>query len=99
MMGFSHVSQTDTSAKTIKIDSLRFSDKDLVAIGTLDHGQFGVVRITLHDFHHILIELVFQIDVVNCTFDGRVYVRKSIEKTFALRTREVNLRVLFVCHD
>ena len=29
------------------------------------------------------------IDVVKCHLDGRVYVRKSIEKRFALRTREV----------
>ncbi|KAJ7621379.1 kinase-like protein [Roridomyces roridus] len=28
------------------------------------------------------------IDVVKCRLDGRVYVRKSIEKRFALRTRE-----------
>ncbi|KAI6040714.1 kinase-like domain-containing protein, partial [Pisolithus marmoratus] len=62
------------TSTTIKIDSLRFSDKDLAVLGTLDHGQFGVVR----PF----------IDVVNCTLDGRVYVRKSIEKSFALRTRE-----------
>ncbi|KAF9223096.1 kinase-like protein [Gyrodon lividus] len=58
------------TSKTIKIDSLRFTDNDLVVFGTLDHGQFGVV------------------DVVNCVLDGRVYVRKSIERTFALRTRE-----------
>ncbi len=30
-----------------------------------------------------------QIDVVNCSIDGHVYVRKSIEKRFALKTREV----------
>ena len=30
-----------------------------------------------------------QIDVVTCQLDGRVYVRKTIEKHFALRTREV----------
>lgn len=58
------------TSTTIKIDSLRFSDKDLAVLGALDHGQFGVI------------------DVVNCTLDGRVYVRKSIEKTFALRARE-----------
>ena len=32
-----------------------------------------------------------QIDVVNCNFDGRVYVRKSIEKRFAFKTRDVRL--------
>ncbi|KIM59924.1 hypothetical protein SCLCIDRAFT_1217373 [Scleroderma citrinum Foug A] len=55
---------------TIKIDSLRFSDRDLSVLGTLDRGQFGVI------------------EVVNCTLDGRVYVRKSVDKLFALRTRE-----------
>jgi serine/threonine protein kinase len=30
-----------------------------------------------------------QIDVVNCRLDGRVYVRKSIEKRFAMKTRDV----------
>ncbi|KAG6369813.1 kinase-like protein [Boletus reticuloceps] len=58
------------TSKTIKIDSLRFTDKDLVILGTLDRGQFGVI------------------DVVKCVHDGRVYVRKSIEKIFALRFRE-----------
>ncbi|KAG8221471.1 hypothetical protein J3R82DRAFT_1678 [Butyriboletus roseoflavus] len=37
-----HSSQLNV-AKTIKIDSLRFTDKDLVVLGTLDRGQFGVV--------------------------------------------------------
>ncbi|KAH7890532.1 kinase-like protein [Phlebopus sp. FC_14] len=58
------------TSKTITIDSLRFSDKDLSVLRSLEQGQFGVV------------------DLVNCTLDGRVYVRKSIEKSFALRTRE-----------
>ena len=31
------------SAKTIEIDALRFQDKDLNVIGTLEYGQFGVV--------------------------------------------------------
>lgn len=30
-------------AKTAEIESLRFSDGDLVVLGTLDHGQFGMV--------------------------------------------------------
>lgn len=58
------------TSRTTEIDSLRFQDKDLDLVGTLDYGQFGVV------------------DVVTCRFDGRVYVRKSIEKRFALRTRD-----------
>ena len=34
-------------AKTIEIDALRFQDKDLNVIGTLEYGQFGVVCIFL----------------------------------------------------
>ncbi|KAG2110136.1 kinase-like protein [Suillus clintonianus] len=58
------------TTKTAEIESLRFSDRDLVVLGTLEHGQFGVI------------------DVVTCQLNGRVYVRKSIEKHFALRTHE-----------
>lgn len=32
-----------TSARTTEIDALRFQDKDLSAVGTLEYGQFGVV--------------------------------------------------------
>ncbi|OAX42748.1 kinase-like protein [Rhizopogon vinicolor AM-OR11-026] len=53
-----------------EIESLRFSDGDLITLGALDNGQFGVI------------------DVVTCQLNGSVYVRKSIEKHFALRTRE-----------
>ena len=35
------------SAKTIEIDALRFQDKDLNVIGTLEYGQFGVVCLLL----------------------------------------------------
>jgi hypothetical protein len=35
-----------------------------------------------------------QIDVVTCQLDGQIYVRKSLEKHFALRAREV----VFVAH-
>ncbi|KAK2467665.1 hypothetical protein APHAL10511_000520 [Amanita phalloides] len=58
------------TSRTTEIDSLRFQDKDLDLMGTLDYGQFGVI------------------DLVTCRFDRRVYVRKSIEKRFALRTRD-----------
>lgn len=34
-----------------------------------------------------------QIDVVNCRLDGRVYIRKSIEKRFAFKTRDVSVHV------
>jgi hypothetical protein len=36
-------------------------------------------------------DLSVQIDVVTCQLNGRVYVRKSVEKHFAQRTREVTL--------
>ncbi|KAM5544257.1 hypothetical protein V8D89_001917 [Ganoderma adspersum] len=58
------------TAKTIQIDSLRFNDKDLDLVGTLEYGQFGVI------------------DVVTCKLDGCLYVRKSTEKRFALKTRD-----------
>jgi len=32
-----------------------------------------------------------QIDVVNCKFDGRVYVRKAVERRLAFRTRDVGV--------
>lgn len=76
------------AAKTIRIDSLRFTDKDLVVLGTLDRGQFGVVCPTVHA-PVFLTKSGHQIDVVNCVLDGRVYVRKSIERACALRSREV----------
>lgn len=76
------------TAKTIKIDSLRFTDKDLVVLGTLDRGQFGVVCLVTCARVYAA-EFGPQIDVVNCVLDGRVYVRKSIERAFALRSREV----------
>ncbi|KAH7909466.1 kinase-like protein [Hygrophoropsis aurantiaca] len=58
------------TARTTEIDSLRFADKDLSIMGTLEHGQFGVIH------------------VVSCHIDKRVYVRKSMEKSFALRNRD-----------
>ncbi|KAJ3507797.1 hypothetical protein NLJ89_g6103 [Agrocybe chaxingu] len=65
------------TSKTTEIDDLRFKDKDLAVVGTLEYGQFGV-----------LTGLVVKIDVVTCRLNSRVYVRKSIEKKFALRTRD-----------
>jgi len=32
-------------AKTTEVDGLRFNDKDLETVGTLEYGQFGVVRV------------------------------------------------------
>ena len=34
-------------AKTKELDSLRFGDRDLDVVGTLEYGQFGVVRALL----------------------------------------------------
>jgi hypothetical protein len=31
-------------AKTIEVDKLRFTDEDLSVIGTLEYGQFSIVR-------------------------------------------------------
>ncbi|KZT71994.1 kinase-like protein [Daedalea quercina L-15889] len=58
------------TSKTTEVDTLRFTDKDLDIVGTLEYGQYGVI------------------DVVTCRMDGRVYVRKSTEKRFALRTHD-----------
>ncbi|KAJ3784639.1 kinase-like protein [Lentinula aff. detonsa] len=58
------------TSRTTEIDTLRFQDRDLQVLGTLDSGQFGVI------------------DVVTCKLDKCVYIRKSIEKKFALRNRE-----------
>ncbi|KIM38504.1 hypothetical protein M413DRAFT_242464 [Hebeloma cylindrosporum] len=58
------------TSKTTEVDGLRFKDKDLETVGTLEYGQFGVI------------------DVVTCRLNNCVYVRKSIEKRFALRTRD-----------
>ncbi|KAI0369843.1 kinase-like protein [Pilatotrama ljubarskyi] len=67
MHGHSVIGKT---SKTTEVDSLRFSDKDLDLVGTLEYGQFGVI------------------DVVTCKHDGCLYIRKSTEKRFALKTRE-----------
>ncbi|KAJ3865682.1 kinase-like protein [Lentinula novae-zelandiae] len=61
------------TVKTAEVDEIRFQDRDLQVLGTLEYGQYGVVS---------------DIDVVTCKLDSRVYIRKSIEKKFALRTRE-----------
>lgn len=35
------------TAKTVEVDSLRFNNRDLEVIGTLEYGQFGVVELWL----------------------------------------------------
>ncbi|KAH9931972.1 kinase-like domain-containing protein [Fomitopsis serialis] len=60
------------TSKTTQVDVLRFTDKDLDVVGTLEYGQYGVI------------------DVVTCRLDGRVYVRKSTEKRFALKTHDAS---------
>ncbi|KAI0825457.1 kinase-like domain-containing protein [Irpex lacteus] len=58
------------TAKTTEIDKLRFGDKDLRVLGTLEYGQYGVI------------------DIISCKLDNKVYVRKSVEKKFAIRTHD-----------
>ncbi len=78
------------SVRTIEIDSIKLQDKDFQVVRKLDYGQFGVVR------SFVLGKLkpycCLQIDVVKCRLDARVYVRKTIEKKFVLRAREVRRR-------
>ena len=76
------------SAKTAEVDTLRFADKDLDVVGTLEYGQYGVVS-CFREVMFAFFSLSPQIDVVTCRLDGRVYVRKSTEKRFALRTHDV----------
>ncbi|KAF8188973.1 kinase-like domain-containing protein [Pholiota molesta] len=76
------------TAKTAEVDSLRFKDNDLDVVGTLEYGQFGVVGSLSRNVLESLMELEYQIDVVTCRLNNCVYVRKSIEKQFALRTRD-----------
>ena len=80
-----------SKAKTTEIESLRFQDNDLQVLGTLEFGQFGVVR-NLDTIKKTRL-IHFQIHVVKCLLDNRVYVRKSIEKRFALRNRQVRMVV------
>ncbi|KAI0083854.1 kinase-like domain-containing protein [Irpex rosettiformis] len=65
------------TAKTSEIDKVRFGDRDLHVLGTLEYGQYGVVS----NSHP-------KIDIVSCKLDNKVYVRKSIEKKFAIRTQD-----------
>ncbi|KAI0270458.1 kinase-like domain-containing protein [Gloeopeniophorella convolvens] len=74
------------TSKTIEVDKLRFTDKDLSVVGTLEYGQFAIVRMIYSSSAHS--DSYLQIDVVNCNVDGRVYVRKSIEKRFAFKSRD-----------
>jgi hypothetical protein len=41
---FTNATLMTRSARTTEIDAIRFQDKDLSKDGTLDFGQFGVVR-------------------------------------------------------
>ncbi len=84
-------------AKTVEIDALRFQDKDLSLVGTLEFGQYGVVS---HDVLKSFGALKYRnkIDVVTCRLNGINYVRKSVEKRFALRARDVGLLFLYSSH-
>lgn len=47
---------TRRTAKTTEIDALRFTNRDLNVVGTLEYGQFGVVRVFHFISHSTLIE-------------------------------------------
>lgn len=47
------VTDFEYSAKTTEIDSLRFTEKDLDLVGTLEYGQFGVVRDLFLQYHYV----------------------------------------------
>jgi hypothetical protein len=44
-------------AKTVEIDTLRFQDKDLDVVGTLEFGQYGVVSL-FGELRHAKINLI-----------------------------------------
>ena len=41
----SEAHDTAVTARTTEIDAIRFQDKDLEVVGTLEYGQFGVVSL------------------------------------------------------
>ena len=43
LIPYTRQSHAMTAAKTAEIDTLRFTDKDLDVVGTLEYGQYGVV--------------------------------------------------------
>ena len=79
------------AAKTTQIEDLKFGDKDLTVLGTLEFGQYGVVSRTWLSPVILCLMQVTQIDVVTCKLDGRTYIRKSIEKRFAMKTQDVRV--------
>lgn len=80
-------------AKTIEVDKLRFSEKDLTRIGTLEHGSFGEVCCSyfVAPSFRVVTSRPGQIEIVSCILDGMVYARKIINKHFALRNRDVRV--------
>jgi hypothetical protein len=45
---------------------------------------------------NVVFDDVNKIHLVSCKLDGRIYVRKSIEKVFAIRNRDVCTSFLFL---
>ena len=86
-----HLKLIFDSAKTSEIEKVRFGDKDLHVLGTLEYGQYGVVSSRLLPCFYGLLNKV-KIDIVSCRLDNKVYVRKSVEKKFAIRTHDVSNR-------
>ena len=79
-------------AKTVEVETIRFGQNDLALVGTLEYGQYSVVRAVL--VPSLPCSEESQIDVVRCNLDSKVYVRKSIEKRFAYKTRDVRFIVV-----
>ncbi|KAL0576484.1 hypothetical protein V5O48_005495 [Marasmius crinis-equi] len=64
------------TARTKEIEVLKFGDQDLNALGALEQGQFGVIDVV--SYRH------------NKGRKKALYIRKTISKAFALRTRHQN---------
>lgn len=73
--------------KSIDIDNIRFSDKDLISFGPLADAQFGAVCSEALASKDVT-NMIPKVELVSCRLDGRVYVRKRISKKFALKIRE-----------
>ncbi|KAK7049875.1 hypothetical protein VNI00_005305 [Paramarasmius palmivorus] len=65
------------TSRTKELESLRFGDKDLHVLGTLERGQFGVIDVVRYKHAASGANQV-------------LFIRKTTSKVFALRTRQQN---------
>ncbi|ESK93361.1 agc dmpk gek protein kinase [Moniliophthora roreri MCA 2997] len=63
------------TSRTKELESLRFGDKDLHVLGTLERGQFGVIDVVRYR---------------HTGPSQTLFIRKTTSKVFALRTRQQN---------